>query len=774
MHKETVGRPLSSFAVSWKPLQQTVSDGSPQGRKRNQKKKKVPVLKDSGNLIQQRAESTARLVELQEEENSLHPMVFVEGTLGSISATSKEVENKEPYTFISIGAEIEPPLLPGTSAKQVGVDVQFPWELFPRRLHARDLHLPPFYMDKHLVTNADYANYLRDSGYWPNDDTNFLTDWNIPTATRKATSDCRVVGESTTASTTEGSGGPTTSGPRACNVASTQLSNATQLSTERIDVAAAGSANESASKGEIKIEPANRNLLPYPVTHVSFREAHDYCAFYGKRLPEAYEWQYVAQNGSWKNFYPWASVHTKQYDVSQVMPEEELNAEGLVPQRWSINDVGVLDAADAATFSPHDAAVPEDSLFFREEELLLQLESTKEKNENAFERDESNNMNPTEETKPSTTLEVNLLQLAAKERKPEQGPHDRAVIPIAPAVEQSEQGFTDLIGNVWQWTASEFSDEHTRATILVGSSRYQAHTMRRLEKFVSEDSSPSITSFPSTETDSSASRASGEKIDSTSSTKRTSSPAPPLADKNLMNIARGNVAEVQDETQPVQFADGQRQFAYDVDGKEIVDTMESPSGRIFFARLGDKSLLREADGINWYYRGFREAIVHQKYFLMSDSFERAGSIGFRCVRDALSELENATAGSFVSPSPSSSPVDRITRRHVDVSPKETTEEAADTVGILDPLNTKVYPEKSPLGKAQRMLGPLLLGVQQEMQNNAAASSAPTAARGAGGQARQLTGSSGLGAQHSMGYHENKAPDRTRSTTQNTNHELVFS
>jgi len=42
-----------------------------------------------------------------------------------------------------------------------------------------------------------------------------------------------------------------------------------------------------------------------------------------------------------------------------------------------------------------------------------------------------------------------------------------------------------------------------------------------------------------------------------------------------------------------------------------------------------------AQYLNWYYPPARQVNRHNKYFLMSNSFERAGTVGFRCVADHL-------------------------------------------------------------------------------------------------------------------------------------------
>jgi gamma-glutamyl hercynylcysteine S-oxide synthase len=74
------------------------------------------------------------------------------------------------YLFIVQGIEIE-------GSNDVGVDVQYPWEVSPRRYHENRMQIKPFYIDKYPVTNADFKKFLDATHYHPKDDLNFLKDW---------------------------------------------------------------------------------------------------------------------------------------------------------------------------------------------------------------------------------------------------------------------------------------------------------------------------------------------------------------------------------------------------------------------------------------------------------------------------------------------------------------------------------------------------------------------------------------------------------------------
>ena len=90
-----------------------------------------------------------------------------------------------PYTssfrFRVMGTEIEPlgydMNFLQTTDDAFGVDVQFPWEDFPRRYHDHTMTIGSFYIDKFPVTNARYSDYLKATGYKPKDPVAFMKHW---------------------------------------------------------------------------------------------------------------------------------------------------------------------------------------------------------------------------------------------------------------------------------------------------------------------------------------------------------------------------------------------------------------------------------------------------------------------------------------------------------------------------------------------------------------------------------------------------------------------
>jgi formylglycine-generating enzyme required for sulfatase activity len=74
------------------------------------------------------------------------------------------------YDFRVHGIEIE-------GQNDEGVDVQYPWEMSPRRYHQHTMHIAAFYIDRFPVTNAEYKHFLDATHYHPADGHNFLRDW---------------------------------------------------------------------------------------------------------------------------------------------------------------------------------------------------------------------------------------------------------------------------------------------------------------------------------------------------------------------------------------------------------------------------------------------------------------------------------------------------------------------------------------------------------------------------------------------------------------------
>jgi iron(II)-dependent oxidoreductase len=74
------------------------------------------------------------------------------------------------FNFRVSGIEIE-------GFNDIGVDVQYPWEDTPRRFHEHPMHVKSFWIDKYPVTNAEFKKFLDATHYHPQDDLNFLRDW---------------------------------------------------------------------------------------------------------------------------------------------------------------------------------------------------------------------------------------------------------------------------------------------------------------------------------------------------------------------------------------------------------------------------------------------------------------------------------------------------------------------------------------------------------------------------------------------------------------------
>ncbi|KAE8892251.1 hypothetical protein PF005_g20852 [Phytophthora fragariae] len=81
------------------------------------------------------------------------------------------------WWFNVSGVEIEPVSAWTPNFVQFGTGVQFPWENRPWNNHSTRLFVQDFLMDKHPVTNAQYATFLKSSGYTPKTLNRFLLHW---------------------------------------------------------------------------------------------------------------------------------------------------------------------------------------------------------------------------------------------------------------------------------------------------------------------------------------------------------------------------------------------------------------------------------------------------------------------------------------------------------------------------------------------------------------------------------------------------------------------
>jgi iron(II)-dependent oxidoreductase len=74
------------------------------------------------------------------------------------------------FDFRVQGIEIE-------GFNDTGVDVQYAWESSARRYHDHRIHINSFWLDTYPVTNAQFKKFLDSTHYRPQEDLNFLRDW---------------------------------------------------------------------------------------------------------------------------------------------------------------------------------------------------------------------------------------------------------------------------------------------------------------------------------------------------------------------------------------------------------------------------------------------------------------------------------------------------------------------------------------------------------------------------------------------------------------------
>ena len=110
------------------------------------------------------------------------PVVLVAQRLVDIAPTKPAADVPEgmvripggTFDFRVGGVEIE-------GGGNPNVDVEYPWEDSARRFHEHTIDVPPFYIDKYPVTNAQFKKFLDATHYSPQDAINFLRDWKYGT-----------------------------------------------------------------------------------------------------------------------------------------------------------------------------------------------------------------------------------------------------------------------------------------------------------------------------------------------------------------------------------------------------------------------------------------------------------------------------------------------------------------------------------------------------------------------------------------------------------------
>jgi len=100
-------------------------------------------------------------------------IIYIETTTKYAQAPAGMVliSGGQNYQFFVQGVEIEGDPIPN------GVDVQYSWEDYPRRVHNHTMNIQDFYIDKYPVTNQQFKQFLSSTHYIPADSYNFLKHW---------------------------------------------------------------------------------------------------------------------------------------------------------------------------------------------------------------------------------------------------------------------------------------------------------------------------------------------------------------------------------------------------------------------------------------------------------------------------------------------------------------------------------------------------------------------------------------------------------------------
>jgi formylglycine-generating enzyme len=211
-------------------------------------------------------------------------------------------------------------LIPGGAFAMGGDNQQASPDEYPKH----EVKLKPFWMDATEVTNAQFAAFVKATGYITTAEQK--PDWEalkneLPPGTPKP-ADSMLVPASLVFTPTDGP---------------------VDLSNYSLWWRWQKGANWKHPEGAGSSIAGKEN---YPVVHISWYDAQAYCKWAGKRLPTEAEWEFAARGGLQNNIYPWGNQHVNDGAV-------KCNSwEGEFPY-WNVQKDGFLRLAPVRSFAPN-------------------------------------------------------------------------------------------------------------------------------------------------------------------------------------------------------------------------------------------------------------------------------------------------------------------------------------------------------------------------------------------------------------------------------------
>jgi formylglycine-generating enzyme len=211
-------------------------------------------------------------------------------------------------------------LIPGGSFMMGGDGDQAAADELPKH----QVNVSSFYMDAHEVSNAEFARFVKATGYVTTAERK--PDWeelkkNVPPGTPKPADELLVP----------------------ASLVFTPPSDRVDLGDYSQWWSWVEGASWHAPEGRESNLEGREN---FPVIHVSWDDAMAYCKWAGKRLPTEAEWEYAARGGLQNNLYPWGNQ-----SISQGKPKAN-SWEGSFPNSNTKRD-GFYALAPGGSFAPN-------------------------------------------------------------------------------------------------------------------------------------------------------------------------------------------------------------------------------------------------------------------------------------------------------------------------------------------------------------------------------------------------------------------------------------